>query len=85
MLLVLQWLDEGRSPEGDVMLSVPTAAAELGLEGDEGLLALMRALGMLEDDRRVSVSWPGRPFESGEARVLLSPDITRDAGGLFGA
>lgn len=85
MLLVLQWLDEGRSPEGDVMLSVATAAAELGLHGDAGLLALMRALGVLEDQGRVGVQWPGRPFDGAEARVLLSTDITRDADGLFGA
>ncbi len=84
MLLVLQWLDEGRPPEGDVMLSIPTAAAELGLDGDQGLLALMRALGLLEDQGRVGVQWPGRPFDSGEARVLLSTGITRDADGLFG-
>jgi hypothetical protein len=85
MLLVLQWLDEGRSAEGDVMLSIATAAAELGLDGDDGLLALMRALGVLEDEGRVGVQWPGRPFDSGEARVLLSADITRDADLLFGA
>ncbi len=85
MLLVLQWLDEGRSPEGDGRLSISTAAAELGLEGPAGLLALMRALGVLEDQGRVGVQWPGRPFDSGEARVLLCTDITRDADRLFGA
>ena len=84
MLRVLQWLDEGRTVDGDVMLSVPTAAAELGLEGDAGLLHLMSALGVLEEEGRVRVEWPGRPFESSEARVLLSPDIARDAGLLFG-
>ncbi len=85
MLLVLQWLDEGMAVDGDVMLSVPTAAAELGLEGDDGLLALMSALGVLEDEGRVTVTWPGRPFDSAEARVLLSPEIARDAAQLFGA
>ncbi len=85
MLLVLQWLDEDRPAEGDVMLSVPTAAAELGLEGDGGLLAVMRALGTLEDARRVRVQWPGRPGDSSDARVLLADAITRDVDGLFGA
>ena len=84
MLLVLQWLDEGRSAEGDVMLSVPTAAAELGLGDDAGLLAVMRALGVLEERGRVGVQWPGRPFDGSDARVLLAPDITRDADRLFG-
>ncbi len=85
MLLVLQWLDEGMAVNGDVMLSVPTAAAELGLEGDEGLLSLMGALGILEEEGRVQVEWPSRPFDSAEARVLLSPDIARDAEALFGS
>ncbi len=85
MLLVLQWLDEGMAVDGDVMLSVSTAAADLQLGGDEGLLALMSALGVLEEDGRVRVEWPGRPFDSAEARVLLSPEITRDAAQLFGS
>ncbi|MBM3634733.1 MAG: hypothetical protein FJW99_05510 [Actinobacteria bacterium] len=85
MLLVLQWLDEGMAVDGDVMLSVPTAAADLGFDGNEGLLALMTALGVLEEEGRVRVEWPGRPFDSAEARVLLSPEITRDAQRLFGA
>lgn len=85
MLLVLQWLDEGMAVNGELMLSVPTAAAELGLEGDEGLLSLMGALGMLEEEGRVQVEWPARPFDSAEARVLLSPDIARDAEALFGS
>jgi hypothetical protein len=84
MLLVLQWLDEGRSTEGDVMLSIATAAAELGLGGDPGLLTIMRGLGELEDMGRVKVQWPGRPGDSGEARVLLADSITRDADRLFG-
>lgn len=85
MLLVLQWLDEGMTVDGDVMLSIPTAAAELGLEGDDGLLALMAALGVLEEDGRVRVEWPGRPGDSSVARVLLAPAIARDAERLFGA
>ena len=56
----MQWLDEGAVEEGEVALSVPTAAAELGLEeGRGGLLGVMAALGELEE-RRV-VGWPGRP------------------------
>lgn len=85
MLLVLRWLDEGRAPEGDVMLSVPTAAAELGLGDDAGLLAVMRALSVLEEQGRVRVQWPGRPFDGAEARVLLASGITRDADRLFGS
>lgn len=85
MLLVLQWLDEGRSAEGDVMLSIATAASELGLGDDAGLLAVMRGLGDLEDRGRVKVQWPGRPGDSGEARVLLADSITRDADRLFGS
>lgn len=85
MLLVLQWLDEGRAAEGDVMLSIATAAAELGLQGDAGLLAIMRGLGELEDRGRVKVQWPGAPGDSGEARVILADSITRDADRLFGA
>ncbi len=85
MLLVLQWLDEGRPDGGDVMLSSPTAASELALHGDAGLLAVMGALGMLEDAGRVKVQWPGRPFDSSNARVLLADAITRDADGLFGS
>jgi hypothetical protein len=84
MLLVLQWLDDGRPPEGDVMVSVSTAAAEMGREGPSGLLAVMGALGALEEAGRVRVEWPGRPGDAGEARVLLSRDITRDADRLFG-
>lgn len=84
MLLVLQWLDDGRPPEGDVMLSVVTAAADLGQEGPAGLLALMAALGALEDAGRVRVEWPGARPGAGDARVLLSDGITRDADRLFG-
>ena len=84
MLLVLQWLDDGRPPEGDVMLSVATAAADLGREGPSGLLAVMGALGALEDAGRARVEWPGHRPGAGDARVLLSDGITRDADRLFG-
>ena len=51
MLLVLQWLDEGRPEDGTVVLSVSTAASELGLEmGRAGVLAVMGALGELEEE-----------------------------------
>ena len=41
MLLVLQWLDEDRPADGCVVLSIATAAAELDLDDDEGLLEVM--------------------------------------------
>lgn len=83
MLLVMQWLDEGAGDDGEVALSVPTAAAELGLEGGrEGLLAVMAALGRLEERRVVSVAWPGAAGR--EPVVTLSAAVRRDARGLFG-
>jgi hypothetical protein len=85
MLLVMQWLDEGAPEDGRVALSVPTAASELGLESDrEGLLAVMGALGDLEDRSLVSVAWPSGGHAGGEAIVALSPEIRRDARRLFG-
>ena len=84
MLLVMQWLDEGADDEGAVALSVPTAANELGLEPDRaGLLAVMAALGDLEDRRLVRVAWPAGTGGS-EARVTLSGDLRKDARRLFG-
>jgi len=84
MLLVMQWLDEGAHDEGEVALSVATAAVELGLEGDRsGLLAVMAALGDLEDRRQVSVAWP-TGASGREARVTLAADLRRDARRLFG-
>jgi len=83
MLLVMQWLDEGAVDGGEVALSVATAASELGLEGGAGLLAVMAALGDLEDRGVVSVAWPSGAA-SGEALVTLSPDLRRDARELFG-
>lgn len=83
MLLVLQWLDEGRAVDGDVLLSIPTAAAELDLSSEgEGLLAVMTALANLEESRRVAVSWPRGP--AADARVVLAEDIRLDAVRLFG-
>ena len=83
MLLVLQWLDEGRAAGGDVLLSIPTAAAELGLAGEgEGLLDIMSALADLEEAGRMHVSWPRGP--GADARVVLSRGICRDAIRLFG-
>jgi hypothetical protein len=84
MLLVMQWLDEGAGEEGVVALSVPTAAAELDQEGGRaGLLAVMAALGELEERRLVSVGWPSGTGR-GEALVTLSGGLRRDARRLFG-
>lgn len=83
MLLVMQWLDEGADDEGAVALSVATAASELGLEAGAGLLAVMSALGDLEDRRVVDVTWPAGAA-GGEATVTLSPEVRRDARRLFG-
>lgn len=84
MLLVMQWLDEGAGDDGAVALSVPTAAAELDLEeGRPGLLAVMAALGELEDRGVIAVAWrAGRGTR--EAAVTLSADLRRDARRLFG-
>jgi hypothetical protein len=84
MLLVMRWLDAGADEDGELPLSVASAADELGLEdGRSGMLAVMAALGELEDRRVVSVAWPtgggGR-----EARVTLAPELRRDAQRLFG-
>lgn len=84
MLLVMQWLDEGAGEDGAMALSVPTAAAELDLEeGRPGLLAVMAALGELEDRGVIAVAWrAGRGTR--EAAVTLSADLRRDARRLFG-
>ena len=84
MLLVMRWLDEGARDDGELSLSVAAAADELGLEDDRpGLLAVMAALGELEDRRVVSVSWPLGTGGS-EAQVTLSSDLRSDARRLFG-
>jgi hypothetical protein len=82
MLLVLQWLDEDRPRDGCVVLSIATAAAELELDEDEGLLEVMGALSTLEEQRRIEVTWPRGP--GAEARVQLASGIRDDAGRLFG-
>lgn len=80
----MQWLDEGAGEEGEVALSVATAAFELDQEeGRAGLLAVLAALGELEDRRLVSVGWPGGAGRH-EAIVTLSDDLRRDARRLFG-
>jgi hypothetical protein len=83
MLLVLQWLDEDRPSDGAVALSVTTAAAELALPaGREGLLAVMGALGELEERGVVAVTWPGGPGR--DAHVRLGDALRADADRLFG-
>ena len=84
MLLVARWLEEGAGEEGEVRVCVPDVAEELGLEADRaGMLAVMAALGDLEDRRLVAVSWPLGTGGS-DARVLLSFDLRSDARRLFG-
>jgi hypothetical protein len=84
MLLVMRWLDEGADERGELALSVASAADELGLEdGRAGMLAVLAALGELEERGVVSVAWPagaGGP----EGRVTLDPELRRDAQRLFG-
>lgn len=83
MLLVLQWLDEGRPDDGTVVLSVTTAASELGLEiGRPGVLAVMAALGELEEEQLVQVALEG-PVRR-DPRVTLAQELRDDAGRLFG-
>jgi hypothetical protein len=83
MLLVLQWLDEGRPADGTVVLSVSTAASELGLGmGRAGVLAVMAALGELEEEKLVQVALEG-PVRR-DPRVTLSQELRDDAGRLFG-
>jgi hypothetical protein len=83
MLLVLQWLDEGRPDDGTVVLSVSNAASELGLEiGRAGVLAVMAALGELEEDGLVRVALEG-PVRR-DPRVTLADELRADAGHLFG-
>jgi len=83
MLLVLQWLDEERPADGGVMVSIATAADELDLDSDEGLLLVMGALSTLEESRRIEVRWPHGP--GAEAHVRLADGIRSDALRLFGA
>ena len=83
MLLVLQWLDEGRPEDGTVAVSISTAAAELGLEGERsGILAIMAALGDLEERKLIRVALEGPVTRN--PRVTLAPDLRIDADRLFG-
>ncbi len=83
MLLVLQWLDEGRPEDGAVALSVSTAAADLGLESERaGVLAVMAALGDLEERKLVRVALEGPVTRN--PKVTLAPDLRIDAERLFG-
>lgn len=84
MLLVARWLEEGADEGGELSLSVAAAAAELGLPtGRRGLLAVMTALGELEDRRLVRVSWPQGPGGS-QALIVLAEGLRGDARRLFG-
>lgn len=84
MLLVLQWLDEGRPEDGCVALSIRTAATELGLDpGRSGSLAIMSALATLEDRRLVQVALS--PQVHRDPRVTLAPDLRIDAARMFGS
>jgi hypothetical protein len=84
MLLVARWLEEGSDESGELSLSVAAAAAELGLEADRsGLLAVMAALGDLEERRLVAVSWPQGAGGS-QALVVLADELRSDARRLFG-
>ncbi len=83
MLLVLQWLDEGRPEDGTVALSVATAAAELGLGSERsGILAIMAALGNLEERKLVRVALEGPVTRN--PRVTLAAELRQDAARLFG-
>ncbi len=84
MLLVARWLEDGAPEDGEVSVSVPAVAEELGLEADRsGMLAVMAGLGELEDRHVVAVSWPLGTGGS-EALVRLSSDLRGDARRLFG-
>jgi hypothetical protein len=84
MLLVARWLEEGADPAGELSFPVAAAATELGLEPDRrGLLAVMAALGELEERRLVRVSWPQGTGGS-EALVVLADALRSDARRLFG-
>ncbi|WP_217912792.1 hypothetical protein [Miltoncostaea marina] len=83
MLLVMRWLEEGADERGEVGVPVLDAARELGLDDDRaGVLAVMGALGSLEDRGAVRVTWPASP--SGHALVVLTEDLRGDARRLFG-
>lgn len=84
MLLVMRWLEEGADGEGQVDISVAAVAEELGLEADRpGVLAVMAALGALEERGQATVAWPAGAGGV-EGRVTLASDLRRDARRLFG-
>ena len=61
MLLVMRWLDEGADDEGALDVTIGSAADALGLETDRaGILAVMTALGELEDRGAIDVVLAGR-------------------------
>ena len=82
MLLVLQWLDEGRPSDGRVVLSVTTAGVELGVGSERaGVLSILTALGDLEARRVVQVALEG-PVRR-DPVITLSDSLRRDAESLF--
>ncbi len=84
MLLVMRWLEEGAGDDGQVDLDIAAAAEELDLDpGRPGILAVMAALGELEERGQVTVAWPAGPVGA-EGRITLSDDLRRDARRLFG-
>lgn len=84
MLLVARWLEEGLDDRGELTVPVGAVAGELGLSpGREGLLAVMAALGALEERGAVAISWPSGAA-GGEALVVLDEALRRDARRLFG-
>ena len=83
MLLVLLWLDEGSPEDGGIALSVATAASDLDAgSGREGLLAVMAALGELEERGAGRGGVAARPAAARPAWRL--PPVRRDAERLFG-
>ncbi len=84
MLLVMQWLDEGRPDDGTVRLSVLTAASDLDAgDGRQGAMAVLAALSELEAAGAASVALT--PAGPRDPVVTLSQAIRRDAARLFGA
>ena len=83
MLLVLRWLYEGADEDGVLVVSVSEIAESLDLGTQRrDMLAVMAALGDLEERRLAAVSWPGG--QAREVSVRLSEDLRRDARKLFG-
>ncbi|MFN8122856.1 MAG: hypothetical protein U0237_20830 [Thermoleophilia bacterium] len=76
MLLAVRWLDLGSPDDGRVTLPVHEALEELGLDDARQVaLALMAALGELEEAGDVAVEWThGRAT----AVITLSERLRRD-------